>query len=105
MAIQHLIEAHVETWRILTKACDDADSAKGKRGVAKAEAALVQASDATADAIDAIIEHPYSSLAELGEAIRYLVEHHRKTGDGDPEAWFERLAYAVAGIDEDGGAS
>lgn len=99
------IEAHAETFRLLDAACDAADNAVGSKAKAEAEAAKAAASDATADAIDAIIQYPYSSLAELGEGIRYLVGHYQTTGDGDPQAWLERLAYAVAGLDENGGAS
>lgn len=72
----------------------------GIDAIASAEKAQEEVSDDSVDAIDAIIEHPYTSLDELKAGISYLVDHHRKTGDGDIDAWLTRLVCRLAGKEE-----
>lgn len=103
--VDTLIATHKAAWDELDAACQATDNAFGTPEQAAAEEVQVKASDATADAMDAIIEHPYSSLEELRRGMSYVVKHHSSTGDGNLEDWLTDLACNVAGIeDETGGA-
>lgn len=84
--LSELIAAHKAAFAALEVACDSND-----------DETMAKASDATAETMYAIIEHPYSSLDELKRGMGYIVEHHRTTGDGDLEAWLADLADALTG--------
>lgn len=99
--IEVLIAAHAATWVTLDAACEATDNASGKDAKATAEAAQAITSEATFDAIWAIIEHPYSSLDGLKRGMAYLVEHHRSTGDGNLGQWLLGLACHMAGVSEE----
>jgi hypothetical protein len=95
--LSELIASHKTAWAALEAAVDAADDAVGTDGETAADEAKNKASDATAEAIYAIIEHSYSSLDELKLGMAYIVEHHRTTGDGNLEAWLEDFADALTG--------
>ncbi len=96
--IETLIAAHASAWLALEAACEVTDAAFGTDKEAAAEEAQAKASDATAEAVRNIIEHPYSSIEELRRGVSYLAGHHRSTGDGDPGEWFKCLAHNLIGM-------
>lgn len=96
-----LIAAHKAMWQALDEACVATDEAFGTEVLAAAEAAQDKASDATSDALWAIIEHPYSSLDELKRGMAYLVEHHRTTGDGNLGEWLLGIACSLGGVSQE----
>ncbi|MEQ1941481.1 hypothetical protein ABMA32_03565 [Mesorhizobium sp. VNQ89] len=95
-----LIDAHAESFRQLDAACMETDRVAGTEAEAAAQGAQEAASDATRDTMQAIIHHRYSSLDEIGQAVRYIARHYEATGDGNPQAWLTELACSVAGIEE-----
>lgn len=92
--IEELIAAHAATWVALEAVCGATDGASRD----DAEEAQAKASDATFDALWNIIEHPYTSIDELKRGMAYLAEHHRSTGDGDPDEWFQGFVEHLTGI-------
>lgn len=101
-ALPARIEAHKSAWVDFDAACAATDAAAGTDAEAAAAAAQDKAGDAVHDALYAILDYQYATVAELKQAINYLADHHTSTGDGDPSHWCFHILSQIAGIEEDG---